>query len=393
MILHFSSRRVQWQLGDMRKSAAVLKREQITAQLASRLEKGVYPEGSFLPPERQLAEEFGVSRPTLRKSMAPLLKAGLLVNQQGVGTRVGSKAVEGSSAQAVRDGWRVIALLLPDITNRFYVELTEAVEYHALQRGYQLLLCNSRHQLAVEETHLRQLAQRRVDGVILAHDPHLAFPTAMAVLREARIPFVHLFSSPAHALADTVMLDERDGAAQVMRYLFSLGHRQIAFCQPVAGENPHPRERAYRELMAQQQCPVLPHFVLPYRDWDDAACAAALERVFASQPAPTAFFAGNDRVALVLLKNLSIMGLDVPNDVSVVGFDNLRFTEHLPVPLTTVDQPKREMGRRAVELLVERIEISQDLAPRTEVFRPHLVIRSSCAIAPQRERHVALALR
>lgn len=325
--------------------------------------------------------------------MAPLLKAGLLVNQQGVGTRVGSKAVEGSSAQAVRAGWRVIALLLPDITNRFYVELTESVEYHALQRGYQLLLCNSRHQLAVEETHLRQLAQRRVDGVILAHDPHLAFPTAMAVLREARIPFVHLFSSPAHALADTVMLDERDGAAQVMRYLFSLGHRHIAFCQPVAGENPHPRERAYRELMAQQRCPVLPHFVLPYRALDDAACAAALERVFETQPAPTAFFAGNDRVALLLLKHLSILGLDVPEDVSVVGFDNLRFTEHLPVPLTTVDQPKREMGRRAVELLVERIEISQDLAPRTEVFRPHLVIRSSCAIAPQHERHVALALR
>jgi DNA-binding LacI/PurR family transcriptional regulator len=377
----------------MRKSAAVLRREQITAELASRLDKGVYPEGSFLPPERQLAEEFGVSRPTLRKSLAPLLKAGRLVNQQGVGTRVGSKGVDASSAPTVRDGWRIIALLLPDVTNRFYIELTEAVEYHALQRGYQLLLCNSRHQLAVEETHLRQLAQRRVDGVILAHDPHLAFPTAMALLREAGIPFVHLFSSPAHALADTVMVDERDGAAQVMRYLFSLGHRYIAFCQPVAGENPHPRERAYRELMARQQCPVLPHFVLSYRDLEDAACAAALERVLETRPAPTAFFAGNDRVALVLLKHLSMMGIEVPAEVSVVGFDNLRFTEHLPVPLTTVDQPKREMGRRAVELLVERMESKQDLAPRTEVFRPHLVIRSSCAIAPQHERPFALAVR
>lgn len=325
--------------------------------------------------------------------MVPLLKAGRLINQQGVGTRVSSKGMDGSVAQAVRDAWRVIALLLPDIANRFYIELTESIEYHALQRGYQLLLCNSRHQLAVEETHLRQLARRRVDGVILAHDPHLAFPTAMAVLREAKIPFVHLFSSPAHALADTVMLDERDGAAQVMRYLFSLGHRHIAFCQPVAGETPHPRERAYRELMAQHQCPVPPHFVLPYRDLDDAACATALERVFESQPAPTAFFAGNDRVALVLLKHLTMMGIEVPADVSVVGFDNLRFTEHLPVPLTTVDQPKQEMGRRAVELLAERMEMNQDLAPRTEVFRPHLVIRSSCAIAPQHERHFALAVR
>jgi LacI family transcriptional regulator len=81
------------------------------------------------------------------------------------------------------------------------------------------------------------------------------------------------------------------------------------------------------------------------------------------------------------MKHLSDLGIKVPQEVSVVGFDNLRFTEHLPVPLTTVDQPTQEMGRRAVELLLERIDVGKDRPPRREVFHPHLIIRDSCAIA------------
>jgi LacI family transcriptional regulator len=84
---------------------------------------------------------------------------------------------------------------------------------------------------------------------------------------------------------------------------------------------------------------------------------------------------------MVVMKHLSDLGIRVPQEVSVVGFDNLRFTEHLPVPLTTVDQPTQEMGRRAVELLLERIEVGKNRPSRREVFHPHLIIRDSCAIA------------
>jgi LacI family transcriptional regulator len=92
-------------------------------------------------------------------------------------------------------------------------------------------------------------------------------------------------------------------------------------------------------------------------------------------------FTGNDRVALVVLKHLAEMGVKVPQDLSVIGFDNVRLTEHLPVALTTVDQPKLEMGRRAAEMLFERIEIGHPGAPRAEMFPPRLIIRDSCAIA------------
>jgi DNA-binding GntR family transcriptional regulator len=112
---------------------AGLKYEQITQELRERLEQSVYEVGMFLPAERSLAEEFGVSRPTLRKALVPLIEAGLLVNQPGVGTRVAplngarTRALkEFSSAQPLldqqaeaRSDWRILALLLPDITNRF----------------------------------------------------------------------------------------------------------------------------------------------------------------------------------------------------------------------------------------------------------------------------------
>jgi LacI family transcriptional regulator len=168
----------------------------------------------------------------------------------------------------------------------------------------------------------------------------------------------------------------------MMRYLYSLGHRRIAFCRPTPGDRSHPREKAYLEFMERNECPTPPHFLIPYECLDEAPGGEAVARLLDEPVAPTAFFAGNDRTALLLLKHLGARSVRVPQDVSVAGFDNLRFTEHLAVPLTTVDQPKHEMGRRAVELLLERIELGISALPRVQIFQPHLVIRESCAVPP-----------
>jgi LacI family transcriptional regulator len=376
-----------------KEQSSVLKHEQITRQLAERLRKGVYDAGAFLPAERLLAEEFGVSRPTLRKALAPLLEAGVLANHPGVGTRVVQgarpavlqtnglqKEGHGDGQKEARPDWRVIAFLLPDINNRFFVEVAETIEYTALQRGYQLLLCNSRHQASLEAVHLRQLAARNVDGVIIGHDPNQELPETVSLLEEARIPFVFLFSASRKAGHDSIVLDERAGVQQVLKYLFSLGHREIAFCRPVAGANPHPREVAYRELLRGHGAAVREEIILPFEELEGPGGPAAVRALLDAAPRPTAIFAGNDHCALILLKHLAALGVRVPADVSVVGFDNLSFTEHLSVPLTTVDQPKQEIGRRAVELLMERIEFPGASEPRREVLHPHLIIRESCAL-------------
>jgi DNA-binding LacI/PurR family transcriptional regulator len=364
-------------MGRPNRSLPLVKHDHISGKLQQMIEQGAYSPGDFLPPERILAEQFSVSRPTLRKALAALVEIGLLVNHPGLGTRV---ATPGRSQKANRGNWRVIGLLIPDFDNQFFIEVTESIEYTALQRGYQVLLCNSRHEPGIEEAHLQQLASQQVDGVIMAHDPHTPFPAAVSLLREAGIPFLALFSSPSASDCDGVVLDDKAGVEQVMRYLMSLGHRHIAFCRPVPGSLAHPREQAYLEFMDQNKLRVPPHFLIPYGLQEERASLRNFDELFKKAPAPTAIFAGNDHVALVAMKNLGLLGKEIPREVSIAGFDNLRFTEHLAIPLTTIDQPKQEMGRRAVELLLERIEFGVSPQARIERFQPHLVIRESCAI-------------
>jgi DNA-binding LacI/PurR family transcriptional regulator len=342
------------------------------------LADGSLSPGQFLLPERSLADQFSVSRPTIRRALASLVERGMLVNHPGLGT-----SVRGAAEREI-DRWRVIGLLVPNFSNQFFVEVTEAIEQAALQRGYQVLLANTRHQVSFEEMHLQQLANARVSGVVLVHDPYSPFPQAVSLLRAAGIPYVALFNSPSAADCDSVILNDHGGIIEAMRYLYSLGHRHIAFCRAVAGNYAHPRERAYSEFVAQNRLPCPPQFLVPSIAGPGGEGLQILSQLFEGEPAPTALLAGNDHTALMCHKYLTILGKQVPRDVSLVGFDNLRFTEHLPTPLTTVDQPKREMGRRALEMLLEQMELGVSSAPRIERFRPHLVIRESCSIVPAR---------
>lgn len=366
-------------MGRLNKTSPVVKWDEISRSLLERIAGSVYKAGDFLPPERMLAEEYGVSRPTLRKALGPLFESGKLINHPGVGTQVAAAAGRERKTSRGRN-WRVIGLLIPDFDNQFFIEITEAIEYTALQRGYQVLLCNSRHEAAIEETHIRQLAEQCVDGVILAHDPHMPFPAAVSFLKESRIPYVALFDAPSVVECDSVAIDNYAGVNQAMHYLSSLGHRDIAFCRPIHGNNPHPREKAYLRYMEQNHELPPQRFLIPLEALEENGDKKALLQVFQQPPIPTAVLAGNDRTALLILKYLASIAIDVPRDISVIGFDNLRFTEHLPVALTTVDQPKQEMGRRAVELLLEHIEMGSSSDSRVDIFQPRLIIRESCAL-------------
>jgi GntR family transcriptional regulator, arabinose operon transcriptional repressor len=352
------------------------------------LADGSYSPGEILPPERNLAEQFSVSRPTIRRSLASLVERGLLINHPGLGT-----SVRGPVGRKKPDRRRVIGLLIPNFSNQFFVEVVEAIEQAALQRSYQVLLGNTRHQVGLEEMHLQQMAGDRVNGVVLVHDPYSPFPEGVSSLRAAGIPYVALFNSPSAADCDSVVLDDHGGVIEAMRYLYSLGHRHIAFCRAVTGSYAHPRERAYSEFLAQSGLPSPSQFLVPSIS-PGREGAQILKELLQSKPAPTAILAGNDDTALMCYKYLTSLGKQVPRDISLVGFDNLRFTEHLPTPLTTVDQPKREMGRRALDMLLERMELGVSSTPRIERFRPHLVIRESCGIAtgrPETSKNVELA--
>src|SRR5215472_6054091 len=167
-----------------------LKRCQATEKIRDWIVNGKFLRGALLPSERVLADELGVSRPTLRRAIEPLVHEGILENLPGRGTLLPENPLPNGSAD---NDWKVLALVLPDIANRFFSEVAESIEYTALQRGYQILLCNSRHQPHLEEFHIRQIVTHRVKGVILAHDPHQEVSGSLELLHRAGIPAVLLF--------------------------------------------------------------------------------------------------------------------------------------------------------------------------------------------------------
>jgi DNA-binding LacI/PurR family transcriptional regulator len=347
-----SSRRVKW--------------EAVAGQISRQIQEGRFGNG-YLPGERQLAEQLGVTRPTLRRALQSLSEAGVLESRPGVGTKLVDKVLPS----------QIIALELPDIANRFYVEVTEVIEYTTLQRGYQLLLSSYRYRDNLREVQLKQFATQGVKGVILGHDSSRELPAGLDHLLERSIPAVLLFNVTMSCPFDSVTIDQHAGVMQVLRYLFSLGHERIAFIRPLASSRQTLREAFFLEIMSEAGHPVPPEFRVALEELE--AGPEVLRKLLAHKNRPTAIFAGNDKVALIVMKRLSEIGSRIPEDISLVGFDNLSYTEHLPVPLTTVDQPKDLLGRRASELLFERIEHESSLPPRREVYQPRLVIRASCA--------------
>jgi DNA-binding LacI/PurR family transcriptional regulator len=337
----------------------------------------VYGPGGFLPSERSLATELGVSRPMLRKGIKVLLDSDELVVHPGVGIRAGSRSQSRAEQRAAAP---ILGLLLPDLGSPFFLEITESIEYAALQHGYQVLVCNSRHQTAIEERHLGLLADQRVAGVILAHDPYLPFPKSISLIQDRRIPYVALFNAASSARCDSVSVDDFTGIYQAMRYLASLGHKAIGFCRPVRGEAPHPRETAYVQYNTEAGILHPRRSIISLEMLGEKRYTHELAALLNGDHAPTAFVAGNDQTALLLMRRLQDLGRRVPEDISIIGFDNLAFTEFLPVALTTINQPTREMGRRAVEMLLEHINLASDSTGRTDVFETHLIIRDSCAV-------------
>ena len=350
-------------------SSARVKWENVAARIARHIEQGRFAHG-YLPAERELAAQFGVSRPTLRRALQSLSDAGILQSRPGVG----NKLIESEEAPTTP---RIIALALPDIANRFYVEVTEVIEYTTLQRGYQLLLSCYRYRDNLREAQLTQFATQGISGVILGHDSSRELPPALTSLRAAGIPVVLLFNVPMESPFDSVVIDQQAGVDQVLRYLFSLGHHRIAFCRPLESTRSTLREDCFLKGMQEAGYSVPEEYRIALEDLE--AGPETLRRLLSRRHKPTPIFAGNDRIALIVMKRLNELRLRIPEDISLVGFDNLSYTEHLQVPLTTVDQPKDLLGRRASELLLERMEHGAALPPRREVYQPRLVIRASCA--------------
>lgn len=274
---------------------------------------------------------------------------------------------------------RTIGVILSDITNPFYSEIARGIEDQVRAHGYTSVLCSTDNLPKRQREYLQTLLEKRVDGLILGsvrrREPEVAalahngFPLVL-VNRYFRSPHV-----------DSVVVDNYAGARRLMEYLLGLGHRRIAHIRgPLQFSTGYDRYRGYRDSLRARGLTPDPRYVVSgaFRREDGVV---ATRRLLDLQPRPTAIFAGNDLMALGALEALAAAGLRVPTDMAVVGFDDVELASYWGIRLTTMSQRIYEMGRLAVDLLMERIE-KHRRESRAIILPPELVIRGSCGGQP-----------
>ncbi len=271
-----------------------------------------------------------------------------------------------------------------DVTNPFFTEVARGVEDYAQAAGYAVILCNSDEADDKERRYLRVLEEQRVRGILIT--PVHGRAPELRRIRDRGTPVV-LLDRPGSAGQCSVAVDDRRGGEIAVSHLLGLGHRSIALVNgPVAIRQCADRRRgAYRavEKAGLDPAAVLTEVTVPAMNAQAGSAAAG--ELLGGERKPTAVFCTNDMLALGLLRRLSLAGVTVPGDLAVVGYDDIEFAADAAVPLTSVRQPKYQLGRAAAELLLDEADRPDEHEHRRFVFKPELVARASSGSAAQEE--------
>jgi LacI family transcriptional regulator len=268
-----------------------------------------------------------------------------------------------------------LALILTDISNPFWTTVVRGVEDAASNAGFNVILCNTDESEAEQDKYLRVLLQKQVDGVLLV--PARSALEPIQFVQSQDTPVVVLDRLIPDVQADTVHCDSEGGAHQLTRLLLSLGHRRIAVLSgPQGVSTAEDRVAGYQRALKEAGLDVDPALVY-YGQFSLESGYTMTQRVLAATPRPSGLFAGNNFIAIGALRALRDAGLQVPEDLALVGFDDLPADLVVDPFLTVVAQPAYEMGRRATELLLARLSGEAPEAYQEIVLPTELIVRQS----------------
>ena len=362
---------------------------QLKRQLRSLIDSGRWAPGSRLPSENQLQRNLNISRSTVRQAFSDAQHEGLIKRIPGRGTFVAELARTGRQKS-------LIAFIISDFESEREWELLNGAESAARVNDCHLVFYNTRHNCREEQRVLSQLVQQNIGGALLWS----CVPPASVelVYDDASLPPVVMMDRDTPSLpTDFVTSDNRGGAALALRHLLALGHRRIVcLTHDVVGLLPvAERIQGYSDtLLAAGEEPA-PAWVLPTDSELSPATALKLGDNPDSPPMrylirrleqerPTALFAVNDLVALLALRAARSLKLQVPGDLSVVGFDDVEFSAFMAPPLTTVAQDFHAIGRRSFELLLERMD---GAAPPARTVRIPVALRERATTGRLADQH------
>lgn len=268
-----------------------------------------------------------------------------------------------------------VGLVVPDIRNTFFAAVARSIENVAKKFGYRVFMCDTDGDFRLETDYLRDLFERRVDGIILASSASLG--CRHELVAKSPIPVVLIDRSIRGVELDCIRTNHEGGAYAASKHLIELGHRRIGIVLGTGEESVH-RERlnGYRAALDEAGIPF-DEALVKRRDWSKGL--NTVQELLQAQPRPTAIFTTNNVVTVGVLSDLKRLALRVPEDMAIVAFDDLDVGFLLESPLTVIEQNPSLIGRTAMELLLQRLSgEGGDLPSQEVIMQPTLTVRASC---------------
>lgn len=317
---------------------------------------------------REVAHAAGVSVATVSRALATPEKVSFASLKkvkdaiQAVGYRPNLLARNFRAARSY-----AVMVLVPDITNPFFSQVIQAIEDRAQQKGYAVLLGDTRESSSREQEYVSRVETRLADGVIQLRPQSLSSTN--------NVPWVNACGCMT-TTGPSIRIDNTGATKTIVDYLISLGHRRIGVISGLK-DNPHTIDRleGYKQSLAQAGIPFSRELIAEgnFTMWSGQNCA---QQFFQLQQRPTAICCMNDEMAIGAIQTLKAKGLRIPEDMSITGFDDIHYAKYWDPGLTTVAQPAEDIGKIAMDMLLQIIEGDQGNAE--EVILPaKFIIRKS----------------
>jgi DNA-binding LacI/PurR family transcriptional regulator len=371
---------------------------QLAARIGQEINSGKYARGTRLPSEAALAERFGVSRGTIRQALGALGRRGVIETLPGRGTFVKPDSATGESVED--PGKRRVGMVIPAVARMRIPELIAGAEAELRRGGYTLLLGISGDDRQQEAEQIERFLEVGVSGLLVYP---IDGPSNLPLLRRLvakGVPLVLIDRYLLDLSVDAVVADNIGGAFLAVRYLLETGHERVGFVSTrnLDTSSIAERQAGYRWALEQHGhaagglvCTDLDRlFEWPGEGTPERVRNQQVLQRYVSQPdRPDAVFAVNDMVAFQVLEAAEKAGIQVPEDLAIIGFDNLAYPDYGGVPLTTVEQPRQEIGATAARVLLERIQGRPGGTVRV-VLRTRLILRRSCTAERRKAAHDAV---
>ena len=351
------------------------KYEQVKQAIKSFILNGKYLPHQRINSESELTVHFGVSRHTVRKAINDLVNEGWLYTEQGSGTYCADRETVSHSTE------KTIALVTTYISNYIFPQIISGAESYLSTMGYNLQLYSTNNDVSKERMCLEKILGSQISGLIVEptksnyYNPNLTY---YLNLERRKTPYLMLNAYYPELNPYSLTLDDESGGYLAVEHLLLLGHTRIAGLFKTDDLQGVRRMQGFIRAHRTYRVPILPEMIVSYTTKEKYTKAAELfTSLMKADVRPTGLFCYNDEVALSMLDIIREMGMNVPEDLSVVGFDDSNLATASEVKLTSVKHPQFEMGRQAAETIIQLIESKDQIGNPSILYKPELVIRKS----------------